>query len=33
MNAQKNLVNHVISVKESEKMVAQAKEMEPKVEY
>ena len=33
VNAQKNLVNHVISVKESEKMVAQAKEMEPKVEY
>ena len=33
VNAQKNLVNRVPSVKEIEKMVAQAKEMEPKVEY
>ena len=33
VNAQKNLVNHVPSVKEIEKMVAQAKEMEPRVEY
>jgi predicted flap endonuclease-1-like 5' DNA nuclease len=33
VNAQKNLVNRVPSVKEIEKMVAQAKEMEPRVEY
>lgn len=33
VNAQKNLVRRVPSVKEVEKMVAQAKEMEPKVEY
>ena len=33
VNAEKNLVNRVPSVKEIEKMVAQAKEMEPKVEY
>ena len=33
VNAQKNLVNRIPSVKEIEKMVAQAKEMEPKVEY
>ena len=33
VNAQKNLVNRVPSVKEIETMVAQAKEMEPKVEY
>ena len=33
VNAQKNLVNRVPSVKEIEKMVAQAKEIEPKVEY
>ena len=33
VNAQKNLVNRVPSVKEIEKMIAQAKEMEPKVEY
>lgn len=33
VNAEKNLVNRVPSVKEIEKMVAQAKEMEPMVEY
>ena len=33
VNAQKNLVNRVPSVKEIEKMVAQAKEMDSKVEY
>ena len=33
VNAEKNLVNRVPSVKEIEKMVAQAKEMEPRVEY
>ena len=33
VNAQKNLVNRVPAVKEIEKMVAQAKEMEPRVEY
>ena len=33
VNAEKNLCNRIPSVKEIEKMVAQAKEMEPKVEY
>ena len=33
VNAEKNLVNRVPSVKEIEKMVAQAKEMEPMVKY
>ena len=33
VNAEKNLCNRFPSVKEIEKMVAQAKEMEPKVEY
>ena len=33
VNAQKNLVRRVPAVKEVEKMVAQAKELEPKVEY
>ena len=33
VNAAKNLVNRVPSVKEIEKMVAQAKEMEPVVKY
>lgn len=33
INEQKNLVNRVPSLKEVEKMVAQAKEMEPMMEY
>ncbi len=33
VNAEKNLCNRIPSVKEIEKMVAQAKEMEPRVEY
>ncbi|MBR1784789.1 MAG: DUF4332 domain-containing protein [Bacteroidales bacterium] len=33
VNAAKNLVNRVPSVKEVEKMIAQAKEMEPMVQY
>ena len=33
VNAEKNLVNRVPSVKEIEKMVSQAKEMEPMVKY
>ena len=33
VNAEKNLVNRVPSVKEIEKMVAQAKEIEPMVKY
>ena len=33
VNAEKNLCNRIPSVKEIEKMVTQAKEMEPKVEY
>ena len=33
VNAEKNLTNRVPSVKEIEKMVAQAKEMEPMVKY
>ncbi|MCR4659654.1 MAG: DUF4332 domain-containing protein [Bacteroidales bacterium] len=33
VNAEKNLCNRIPSVKEIEKMVAQAKEMEPMVKY
>ncbi|MCR5819625.1 MAG: DUF4332 domain-containing protein [Bacteroidaceae bacterium] len=33
VNSQKNLVNRVPSVKEVQKMIDQAKEMEPKVSY
>lgn len=33
VNAQKNLVNRVPSVKEVQKMIDQAKELEPKVSY
>ncbi len=33
INAEKNLCNRIPSVKEIEKMVAQAKEMEPMVKY
>ncbi len=33
VNAQKNLCNRVPSVKELEKMIAQAKELEPIIEY
>ena len=33
VNAEKNLVNRIPSVGEIEKMIAQAKEMEPMVKY
>ena len=33
VNAQKNLVNRIPSVKEVQKMIDQAKELEPKVSY
>ena len=33
INDEKNLCNRILSVKEIEKMVAQAKEMEPTVKY